>query len=254
MHALMYSLTALVCILGGTFCGMYLRHYLPEHHLSDESKDMVKLGTGMIATLGALVLGLLIASAKGNFDTVNSTLRDTGSKVIVLDRILAQYGPETAEARDMLRNGITSAIREHWPEDAKSLAAVKALNSTDTMIDLQARLLGLSPKNEAQQALKSRALQVSGEIEQARWLITEQRGMTSLPVTFLVIIVCWFTLIFTSFGLFAPRNATVIVVLVVCALSVTCSLFLIAELDHPYGGLVKVSSAPLRNALIIIGR
>ncbi len=254
MHALVLSLIAFVCIFGGAFCGMSLRNYLPEHHLSEESKDIFKLGTGMIATLGALVLGLLIASAKGNFDTVSSGLRDTGSKVIILDRTLAQYGPETAEVRDMLRSAITTAVREYWPEDAKSLAPVKALKSADKMYDLQMRLLGLSPKNEAQQALKSRALQVSGEIDQARWLITELRGMTSLPATFLVIIVCWFTIIFTSFGLFAPRNATVIVVLFVCALSVACSLFLISALDRPYGGLVKVSGAPLHNALMIIGK
>ena len=254
MNALIVALIAFACILGGSFCGMFLRNYLPEHHLSEESKDIVKLGTGMIATLGALVLGLLIASAKGNFDTVNGSLRDTGSKIIVLDRTLAQYGPEAREVRDMLRGSITAAIREYWPEDAKSSAAVKGLNSTDKMYDLQMRLLDLSPKNEAQRALKSRVLQVGWEIDQTRWLIAEQRGLTSLPVTFLVIIICWFTIIFTSFGLFAPRNATVIVVLFVCAVSVACSLFLISELDRPYGGVVKVSSAPLRNALIIIGR
>ena len=103
MSPLVISLVAFVCIFGGTLFGMFLRNILPEHHLSDESKDAVKLGIGMIATLAALVLGLLVASAKGTFDTASTGLRQTGARVILLDRVLAHYGPETMEARELLR-------------------------------------------------------------------------------------------------------------------------------------------------------
>ncbi len=93
MSALTISLIAFACIFGGTLLGMFLRTILPGHHVSDESKDAVKLGTGVIATMAALVLALLIASAKGNYDTMSSDLRQASARVILLDRVMAQYGP-----------------------------------------------------------------------------------------------------------------------------------------------------------------
>jgi len=92
-------------------------------------------------------------------------------------------------------------------------------------------------------------LQISGDIAEARWLIIEQLGQKLLPMPFLVMLVFWLTVIFTSFGLFSPRNATVITFLLVCALSAAGSLFLIMELDTPYEGLIKISSAPHHWAL-----
>ena len=98
MSPVAISFVAVACIFGGILLGAFIRTNLPEHHLSGESKDALKLGIGMIATLSALVLGLLIASAKSNFDTMNNGLKQAGSRVILLDRVLAQYGPETREA------------------------------------------------------------------------------------------------------------------------------------------------------------
>ncbi len=102
MSPLVISLIAFGCIFGGMLLGMFLRQVLPEHHLSEESKDVVKLGIGTMATLAALVIGLLIASAKGSFDTLNNGLIKAGSQIILLDRAMAQYGPETREARELL--------------------------------------------------------------------------------------------------------------------------------------------------------
>jgi len=96
------ALIAFVCIFGGALLGLFLRTLLPEHHLRDDSRDALKLGAGLIATLVALVLGLLVSSAKSSFDAMNSGLTELGAKVILLDRILAQYGPETMEARGLV--------------------------------------------------------------------------------------------------------------------------------------------------------
>ncbi|MCK7471409.1 MAG: hypothetical protein MZU95_12050 [Desulfomicrobium escambiense] len=126
MSSLTLFLVAFACMFGGLLLGMVLNALLPDHHLSDDSKDMVKLAIGVIATLSALVLGLLIASAKGNFDTVTNELRYTSTKIILLDRLMAQYGPETRESRDLLHRGITSQssvfgrknrirARSQWP-------------------------------------------------------------------------------------------------------------------------------------------
>jgi hypothetical protein len=246
------SLVTFAFILGGTLLGLYLATILPEQHVSEESRDAVKLGIGMIATLAALVLALLMASAKGSFDTFSSGLRQAGSRIILLDHVMAHYGPETMEARDLLRRVVASSIERRWPEHKTGPAVAKAPDEK-AYIDFLDKLHELSPRTDAQRWLHSRALQISSEISEARWLLIEQMGQTSLPMPFVVMLIFWLTIIFATFGLFSPRNTTVITILIVCALSVAGSLFLIMELDAPYGGLIKASSAPLRNALKILG-
>jgi hypothetical protein len=254
MSAMAISLIAFGCIFGGMLVGMLLRTALPEHHLSADSKDVIKLGIGMIATLAALVLGLLLASAKGTYDTMHNGLMQTGSKIILLDRVMAQYGPETREARDLLRHGLASSIEHVWFQERTGQMGPKAPDPKARFETLQHKLWGLSPKNDAQRSLQSQALQVSGEIDEARWLLIEQRSQSSLSMPFFVMLVSWLVIIFFSFGLFAPRNATVIAILLFCALSAGGSLFLIQELDSPYGGLIAISGAPLRNALVYLGQ
>jgi hypothetical protein len=232
------SLSAFACIFGGMLIGMALRALLPEHHLSDESKDAVKLGTGMIATLAALVLGLLIASAKGTFDTMTNDLRQSGSRIVLLDRVMAQYGPETKEARDDLRRGLASVVQRIWPEETHAVEITAAQQPGDELEAIQDKLRQLSPRNDAQRWLQSRALQISADIAEGRWFLlggsarfspgTLPRGAGLLA-----------HLIFASFGLFSPRNGTVIVVMFICALSTAAALtFLILELDQPYQGLI----------------
>ncbi len=254
MSSQVISLIAFGCIFGGMMLGMFLRGVLPGHHLSDESMGVVKLGTGMIATLAALVIGLLIASAKGSFDTMNNGLIHTGSKIVLLDRVMAQYGPETKEARAVLRRGVASVITRIWPKDRIEQREIKPLDPRAGIEALQEKLLQLTPQNDAQRWAQSRALQVSGEIAETRWLLFEQVGQSSLSMPFFVILVFWLVVIFFSFGLSSPRNATVIVVLLICALSAAGSLFLIQELDRPFGGLITISSTPLRNALAYLGQ
>jgi hypothetical protein len=247
------SLIAFGCIFGATLLGMFLRGVLPEHHLSDESRDVVKLGIGMIATLSALVLGLLITSAKGTYDRMNNGLIETGSKIILLDRVMAHYGPETREARDMLRRSVASTIEQVWPKERAGLKEAKALDPRAGQA-LQDKLLQLSPQNDAQRWLQSQALKVSADITEARWLLIEQQGQGSLPIPFFVMLVSWIAIIFFGFGLLSPRNATVISVLLLCVLSAAGSLYMILELDYPYGGLIEISSSPLRNALTYLGQ
>jgi hypothetical protein len=254
MSPLAISLVSFGCIFGGILIGMFLRSVLPEHHLSDESKDAVKLGIGMIATLAALVLGLLIASAKGHFDTMNNGLAQTSSKIILLDRTMAYYGPETKEARDLLRLSVASAIDQLWPKERTQHKEYKDFNPKTGLKELQEMLLQLSPKNETQRYLQSQALQISGSIAEVRWLLTEQQEQSSLPMPFFVMLVFWLVIIFFGFGMLSPPNATVITILLVCSLSAAGALYMILELDHPYGGLIEISSSTLRSALTYLSQ
>jgi Protein of unknown function (DUF4239) len=238
------------CLFGGALLGMVLRAVLPEHHLSADSKDLVKLGMGLVATMSALVLGLLIASAKGSYDRLSDDLTQISANLILLDRVMAHYGPETQDARDLLRHAVVRALDQLWPKSGSQHIQLEPPSGPEDLYD---KIHELSPQNDAQRLRQAQALQLSTELAQKRWLLVEQSG-SSIPMPFVVLLTFWVTVIFVSFGLFAPSNATVIVTLFVCALSVSGALFLILELDQPFVGLIQISSAPLRNALAHLGQ
>ena len=117
MSSLAIGLISAGCIFGGALLGLLLQGLLPEHHLRDTSKDTVKVVAGTIATLSALVLGLLVGSAKSSFDATNTAIIQNGAKVHLLDRALAAYGPETKDAREQLRRAVSAGIEMFWPEE-----------------------------------------------------------------------------------------------------------------------------------------
>jgi hypothetical protein len=252
VSSLTISLIIFACIFGGALLGMILRAVLHEHHLSADSRDIVKLGMGLVGTMTALVLGLLIASAKGSFDTQRNGLAQLSANFIFLDRILAHYGSEAKDPREMLRASVADMLQRTWPEDGSRPGQGEA-RSEGRYEGLYEKIQGLSPKDDAQRALQTQALKVAADIGQTRWLLFAQKG-SSIPIPFLVVMVSWLTLILASFGLFAPPNAVACFTLVVCALAVSSAIFLILELDRPFGGLIQLSSAPLRDALGQLGR
>ncbi|PYJ40437.1 MAG: hypothetical protein DME86_12155 [Verrucomicrobia bacterium] len=253
MSSLTIGLISAGCIFGGALLGLLLHGLLPEHHLRDTSKDTVKVVAGMIATLAALVLGLLVGSAKSSFDATNTAITQSGAKIILLDRVLAAYGPETKDVREQLRGAVAAGIEMFWPEEKNVGSGMTAFERANAMEMIQAKLRSLTPATDTQRQLLSQAEQISGDMLQARWLLIEQ-AQSALPVPFLVVLLFWLTMLFLSFGLFAPHNATVIIVLPIGAMSVSGAIFIILEMNHPLRGMIKVSSAPMRKALEHLGQ
>jgi hypothetical protein len=241
------------CIFGGVLLGMLLQKVLPEHHLDTPSRDTVKVGAGMLATLTALVLGLLVSSAKSSFDAMNAGIAQAGAKIILLDDVLADYGAETKEVREQLRNSVASLIERIWPERKGGVGGLRALESVDAAKTLQAKLRELTPKNDLQKSLLAQASQICSDVLQSRLLLMAGQQNT-LPTAFLVLLIFWLTGLFISFGLFAPRNGTVLAVLLICALSVSSAIFLVLEMDRPLDGFIKASNAPLRKAVELISK
>jgi hypothetical protein len=242
------------CIVAAMILGMILRSVLPAEHLSAESKDLVKLGMGLVGTMTALVLGLLIASAKGSFDTQRNGLAQLAANVILLDRTLARYGAESKDAREMVRASVADMLQRTWPAEHPQPGQEQAPSGTEGRYEgVYDKIQELTPKNDAQRALQAQALRIGADIGQTRWLMFAQRGR-SIPTPFLVVMASWLALILASFSLFAPRNATAFVTLLVCALAISSAVFLILELDQPFRGMIQISSAPLRNALAQLGR
>lgn len=253
MSALLVAAIVLVCIFAGALLGMILRGVLPAHHLSDESKDVVRLGTGLVATMAALVLGLLVASAKSSYDTQRDGLDEIAANVTLLDTVLAQYGPPAQEARASLRRVVAGAIARLWPADASQEPTLAAAETTAGGKLLRAQILALAPANDMQRALQSQALQVETNLARGRLLLVAQHESTAISGLFLVILSFWLVVLFASFGLFAPRNATVVAALLISALSVSGAIFLILELNQPFKGLMQISSTPLRSAFAHLG-
>jgi hypothetical protein len=242
------------CVFGGALLGMLLRKKLQEQHLSAESKDVVKLGMGLIGTLTALVLGLLVASAKNTFDTQRNGVAQLAANIIVMDRALAHYGDETQNLRKQLQSSLDDMIRRTWPEEFPQSERSEVKGGTEGRYeDVYDKILALAPKNDAQRTLREQALKIATDTMQSRWLLFTQRT-SSIPTPFLIVMVCWTTLILTSFGLFAPGNITSFLSLLLCSLAISSALFLILELDRPFTGMIKISSGPMRSAMEQLSR
>ncbi len=250
MSSITISLIVFACIFGGALLGIFLHRSLPQHHLAADSKDIVKLGMGLVGTMAALVLGLLVASAKGSYDAQSAELTQMAANIALLDRGLALYGPETKETRTLLRGAVTRILDQMWSKDGASSAAPAAPSGGEILYE---KIQALSPKNDMQRSLQSAELSIVVDIGKTRWLMYAQQA-TSVSIPLLVVLVLWLTVIFISFGLFAPFNATVVSSLFVSALSVSGAIFLILEMYGPYSGLIQISSAPLRAALAHLGQ
>ena len=250
MSSIAISLIVFACVFGGAVLGTVIQRSLPEHFLRTDSKDVVRTGTGLIGTMAALVLGLLLAAASSSYDLQKNELTQVSAQIVLLDRILAHYGPETKEARDLLHTAVAGALNRLWDHRSQRDQSETARARNEDLYD---KILQLTPKDDPQRLLKTQAANLALELGRTRWLMVEQETV-SISIPLLVIVVFWLVISFISFGLFAPRNGIVMTTLFLCALSVAGAILLIVEFYSPFQGLLRLSSAPLQNALAHLGR
>jgi hypothetical protein len=248
MGSITISLIVLAFVFGGALLGMFLRSALPQQHLTDASKDIVRLAVGLVVTMCAMTLGLLVSSAKGAYERQSMELTEVSAKIVFLDRILAHYGPETREARELLRADVVHVLDQVWSEGHTVMDPSSV--GVDVLYD---KIQELSPKDDAQRSIRAEALGLALAVGRMRWLMYEQKA-TAVSKPLLVVLVFWLTIVFVSFGLFAPKNPIVVATLFICAFAVSGAILLILEMYTPYGGLIQISSAPLRAALAQLGR
>jgi hypothetical protein len=237
------------CVFGGAVVGMWLRRIMPGDYLSTDSQDVIKLVMGLIATMSALVLALLVSTATTSFDTQKNEVTQIAAGFTLLDRVLARYGPETGDTRVLLRTLLASGINQVWSEN---IYQVQKANKAE-VDDLLDQIQHLEPNDAFHRSLHAQAMQITDDLGRTRALLLGHSG-GSISMPFLVVLVFWLAMLFASFGLFAPPNAAVIGALLVGALSVAGAIFLTLNLDEPFSGLIQISSAPLRNALVMMGK
>lgn len=253
MNALFLSFCVFIILGVATAIGTYSQSRLPAHHLYTESKEVIRLATAVVGTLSALALGLLIASAKSAYDDAQTDLKATAARIVLLDRVMAQYGPDANEARLMLRQLLESRLKAGWNIQTSDGDGAGLSPEFKQIEAVQAKLRMLDAQDAAHRQLQARAIEVAGEIAEGHWLQVETAD-GGLPWGFLIVLVYWLALLFWTFGLQAPANPTVVAIIIVCALSVAGAVFAISDMDNPYDGLIRISDDPLQGALTRLGQ
>jgi hypothetical protein len=230
---------------------MRIRRFLPEHHVSPHSRDSVKLAMGLVATMSALLLGLLVNSAKTSYDTTRTQVMQKASKYALLDRLLVIYGPRAAEVRGKLPALIEESTRHTWPDDADIPAQSKRV--TEMGNAFYVAVLRLEARDDTERALKAQAVSLTLELGQLNSLM-QAESTRSISKPMLVVVVLWLVMIFFAFSLIAPPNATANFALIASALCAAGAIFLILELDQPFSGLMRISSEPMLNVLRQLGK
>jgi hypothetical protein len=246
MQSIYVSSLIFLIVFGGAALGMFLRRLLPEEHFSQDARVVISLSTGVVVTMTGLVLGMLVSSAKSSYDAQRVRVEQVSSKIILLNRTLVEYGPEADQIRSQIGGLVEATLHRVWPREAFKPVQ---LQPTDYINKIEQQLRFLAPTNDHQAAVKIKAIGLLDELRQATWLVFIESESNSLPTPMLIVLVSWLVAIFVSFGLVAPHNPTVIVTLLVSVFAVSSAILIILEMYTPFSGILRISSAPIRDAL-----
>jgi len=251
MNSVRISILVFSLVIGGALSGMYVSRSLPTGELKEETKISLRTDVGLLTSMFALLLSLQLSSGKTVFDTQEQDVALLASKAVMLGRVLAHYGPEAQKARESLRDQVIDLLHHVWPEE-RSKGSTWAPKDRSG-VEVYDRIEELSPKDEGQLSERAVALRMAIELGEMRWKSASRiRSSTAVPL--MMVEIAWATIIFTSFGFLAPRNGMVIVGLAICASAVSGGFFLIVEMNMPFRGVFRASSAPLREALKYLAR
>jgi hypothetical protein len=235
-------------LFGSAMLSALVGRWLPEHHVTAETKNVVSVSMAVVGTLGALVLGLLISTANTSFTTKQQQVNHISAELTHLDRLLRRYGPEAQEVRALLRSYTAAKLQDLFPEDSRQRRDLENISTISTLEEVEKKILALTPGNETQRWLQTQSLQLAGAVEATRWqLIAESESKS--PFSLVLLLLFWFAIVFGSFGLFAPRNMTAVTAMLLCSIGIGSAIRMTTELQTPFQGLIRISSAPLTHAL-----
>jgi hypothetical protein len=249
-NPLIIGLIVLAIILAGAITGLKLRKLLPAEHLTDETKSLVSASTAVVATVSALVLGLLISNANSSFIRLGGQVTALSAEILRLDQILRRYGSDAYPARETLRQYTEQKTADLFPDNPADVHLGNP-STYELLQRLEDMMLGLKPANSRDQWWMGQAMTLAAKIGDTRWLIAQQVGQGT-PKAFVALLVFWLALLFASFGLFAPHNLTSAVILTLCALAVAGAVAMFLELEQGFGRMIHVSPRPMLQAVEIL--
>ncbi|MCX5580292.1 hypothetical protein [Kaistia terrae] len=250
MNSIAVSLVAFVAIFGGVLCGLTASRLLPEHHLGAETRNAVGVSMAVVGTMSALVIGLLISTASTSFSARTNAIGNLSVDIVRLNRSLVRYGPDASGIRDTIRTYAQAKVGELSAGVDRHEMGMQTLEMLERVSD---QIFDLRPTTDRERQIQAQAVQLVNEIQDARWLLIE-RDTSAVPGPFLVLLIFWLSILFASFGLFAPRNVTAILALFLCSVAVAGGIFMILELALPSEGVVTPSLEPMRAAIAELGR
>ncbi|HTR18114.1 MAG TPA: hypothetical protein VMI52_13920 [Acetobacteraceae bacterium] len=246
MNAFQIGFVILCTIFSGAMLGMLVGSLLPPHHASNEARGVIGVSMAVVGTMSALVISFLISNASNSFATRNSEITQLSSDIIQLDRVLRRYGPEADAARDALQHYTTMKFDDLFPQEMNKKPSMDNPASLKTLEQVQDLVSALKPHDDHQRLLSTEALQLADQVNNARWVLAQQKMTSVIPGPFLVGVVTWLTILFASFGLFAPRNVTVAITLLLCAFAIASAFKMVLDLESPFGGIIPISGFPIR--------
>jgi uncharacterized membrane protein len=246
MHSLAVSSLAFAVIFAGALAGLAIRRVGPDEHFSTEAKDTIRLAIGLIVTMTGLVLGMLVSSAKTFYDSEKNQVAEMASQIILLDDLLTAYGPETRQTRIEARLFVEDAVDRIWPKKKSQLFELRPANYGESFYN---ELQLLVPKNDTQASIKTELMSLTLSLKKTYWLMYLQSEQNSMPTLLMAVVTCWLVAIFISFGIFAPRNSTVMITLIVCAVAASAAILIIVSMYSPFSGILKISPVAVRDAL-----
>jgi hypothetical protein len=251
MNSVVVSSIIFASVFSAALLGMAVRRALPEEHVGSDAKEVVRLATGLIATMAALVLGMLVSSAKSFYDARKNEVAEMSSEILTIDRLLAKYGQETGEIRVEFRQTVEAGLDRIWPSEVSRHTELRPGNHAEALIE---QLDVLTPKNDRQAVAKAQIMTMVIALRQTQWLMFLKSEQNAVPLPLLLVLVSWLAAIFLSFGLFAPPNSTVFVTLALGALAASSAIFIILEMYTPFSGILRISPTPILDALSEMGR
>ena len=244
------GLIVFAIILTGAFAGWVANEYLPAYQLTEATRSLVSVSMAVVATISALVLGLLISNANASFVTRTGEVIALSADILRLEQMLRRYGPEADTARRTLRQYAEHKTADLFPEDSRDVDLCNP-STYELLQQLEDSLLALEPANSRDQWWLGQAMTLGGKIGDIRWLLAQQ-STVGTPKAFVGLLTFWLTSLFASFGLFAPHNFVSALALTLCALAVSGAVGIILELEQTFGGLLRISPLPMYSALSIL--
>ena len=246
MNSIAVTSIVFVSILASGLLGMAVRRAISADRLGSSEKEVARLVTGLMTTMTAIVLGMLVSSAKASYDSRTNEVAEISSQVVTIDRMLSKYGTETAEVRAQFRLLVEASINRIWPTQAPVHVELKPRDEGEILAD-ELRLL--APNSDAQAEVKAQILHMVVDLRQTQWLLFLKSQQSAIPIPLLLVVVAWLALIYFSFGVFTQPSPTIVVTLAVGALAVSTAVLIILELYTPFRGVLRISSNPILEAL-----
>jgi hypothetical protein len=246
MNSVAVSSVVFVLVFAGGFVGVALRRILPQEHLGQDAKDTMRLAIGLVVTMTGMVMGMLVSSAKTYYDGQRNKVAEMSAEIILLSNGLDAFGHDSEPLRIEARRFVGDAADRIWPKEKSSLYQLRPENDSAIIME---QLQLLTPKNEMQVVAKAEISSLIQSLRRSYWLMFLESEQATIPLPLLFVVTSWLVVIFISFGIFAPPNATVIATLTICALAVSGAIFIIMEMYSPFSGVLKISSMAVRDAM-----